>query len=89
MHKNQVREPGDALAYITDCTLATICDLAGKKSRPKAEFTRQKMIAQTAIDWIQQMKIDFSNTRIVEVIEAGGVDAWAQTFYPKTNSQST
>lgn len=84
MQKHEVREPGHALAYITDCTLATVYDLARKKSRSKSEFSRQKSIAQTAIDWMQQMHIDFSNTRAEDVVVAGGVDAWAEKYLPKS-----
>ena len=83
MNKHQVRDPGKALAYITDCTLATVSDLAGKKSRPKHEFERQKSIAQTVINWMVQMKVDFSTTRASEVVAVGSVDAWAATYFPK------
>jgi hypothetical protein len=80
MHKNQVRDAGQALAYITDCTLATVCDLASKKSASKRELSRQISIAQTAIDWMTTMKVDFSATRAVDACAAGGVAQWAQKF---------
>lgn len=85
MRKCDVRTPEQALAYVTDCTLATVCDLAGKKSRSKSEFERQKSIAQTAIDWMVDMKVDFSSTRARQVVEIHGrsVDAWAATYFPK------
>lgn len=83
MHKNDVRNPGQALAYITDCNLATVCDMAGKKSRPKAEFERQKRIAQQGVDWMHSMGVDCSSTRANDVLKAGSVDAWAATFMPK------
>jgi hypothetical protein len=82
MHKYQVRTPADALAYITDCTLATVCDLAGKKSRPKHEFERQIAIAQTAITWMQEMGIDVSTTRAEDVVAAGSVQKWAEKYMP-------
>lgn len=85
MNKNDVRDPGQALAYITDCNLATVCDMATKKSRPKAEFERQKAIAQKAVDWMKAMGVDYSATRAVDVVSAGSVDAWAQTFFPQHN----
>ena len=84
MHKHNVGEPSQALAYITDCTLATVCSLAGKKSRSKSEFARQKLIAQTAIDWMEQMDVDFSDTRAADVVIAGSVDAWAEKYLPKS-----
>lgn len=83
MQKHEVRDAGQALAYITDCTLATVCDLAAKKSRPKSEFERQKLIAQTAINWMRDMHIDFSTTRAEDVMKIGSVDAWAEKFFPK------
>lgn len=82
MHKHDVRTPGQALAYLTDCNLATVCDMAGRKSRPKAEFERQKRIAQQGVDWMRAMNIECDN-RATEVIKAGSVDAWAVTFMPK------
>lgn len=80
MQKHQVRDAGQALAYITDCTLATVCDMAGKKSRPKHEFERQMSIAQTAIDWMQAFGVDFSSTRAADIVKAGSVQKWAENF---------
>ena len=82
MQKYQVRTPADALAYITDCTLATVCDMAGKKSRAKHEFERQMAIAQTAITWMQEMGVDVSTTRAESVIAAGSVQKWAEKYMP-------
>ena len=86
MHKHEVRTPADALAYLTDCTLATVCDMAMKKSRPKAEYVRQKLIAQTGVNWMICMKVDCRGNRAEDVIEAGDVDAWAAQFEPRTPS---
>lgn len=85
MRKCDVRTPEQALAYVTDCTLATVCDLAGKKSRSKSEFERQKAIAQTSLGWMVDMKVDFRGTRAQQVVEqhAGSVDAWAAKFLPE------
>ena len=83
MNRWDVRTPADALAYITDCTLATVCDMAVKKSRAKHEYARQKAIAQRAIDWMAQMDVDMQNTRARDVILIGSVDRWAATFEPK------
>ena len=68
------------MAYITDCTLATVCDMARNKKRPKYEFERQIRIAQTAIDWMLQMGVDVSTTRAQDVIEAGSVEKWAEKY---------
>ena len=82
MHKYQVSDTGKALAYITDCTLATVCDMAMKKRRPKYEFERQMSIAQTAINWMVQMGVDVSTTRAEDVIAAGSVEQWAAKYMP-------
>jgi hypothetical protein len=66
--RDRVRDPGDALAYLTDCTLATVDDLCMKKSASKYERNRQISIAQTAIDWMRQMGIEPSG-RAVDVIQ--------------------
>ena len=82
MEKWKVTNEGLALAYITDCNLATICDMACKKYRPKYEFERQISIAQSAIDWMDSFKIDYSNTRAIDVARFGSVKNWAQQFVP-------
>jgi len=86
MRKYEVRTPADALAYLTDCTLATVAEMAMKKSRPKGEYVRQKLIAQTGVNWMVCMKVDCSGTRAEAVIEAGDVEAWAAQFEPHTPS---
>lgn len=84
MHKDQVRTPEQALAYLVDCTLATISDLASKKSRPKGEFERQIRIAQQGIDWMKEMNIDPSTTRAEEITNQGiTVTQWAKQFMPE------
>ena len=83
MHKYNVRTPADALAYITDCTLATVATMAMKTRRPKHEFERQISIAQTAVTWMQQMGVDMSSTRAEEVIKAGSVQKWAEQYLPE------
>lgn len=86
MNKHEVRDPGRALAYITDCNLATVADMAMKKSRSKSEFERQILIAQTAVDWMVNMKIDFSGTRVVNVVSVGSVEAWAAQYTAMTEA---
>ena len=80
MNKDNVRNPEQALAYITDCTLATVAHMAMRKSRPKHEYARQKAIAQRAITWMDNMRIDYKGTRAADVLDAGSVDAWAKQF---------
>lgn len=79
--KSAVRTPEEALAYITDCTLATVSGMAGRKNRPSGEYRRQLSIAQTAIDWMREMKVDMSGTRAADVEAAGGqVHEWAKKY---------
>ena len=82
MFKERVRTPGDALVYLTDCTLATVADLASKKSRGASEFNRQKRIAQDAVDWIKRFGIDPAGTRADDVLNkfAGSVADWAWQY---------
>lgn len=82
MRKELVRTPGEALAYLIDCTLATVSDLASKKSRGKYEFERQIAIAQQGIDWATSMGVDLSTTRGADVLKAGSVKLWAARFQP-------
>lgn len=84
MNRCDVRTPEQALAYITDCNLATVCDMAMKKSRSRNEFARQISIAQAAIDWMVDMKVDFRGTRAQDVVAhcSGSVEAWATKFIP-------
>lgn len=81
MFERDVRSPEQALAYITDCTLATVSSMAMLKSRKKGEFARQISIAQTSIDWMVMMNVDMSNTRAEDVMKAGGrVEDWVQPY---------
>ena len=77
MFRCNVRTPADALVYLTDCTLATVSEMASKKSRPKGEFKRQMEIAQISINWMLDMGIDVGNTRARDVMLAGSVEKWA------------
>lgn len=82
MHAHDVNTPEKALVYLIDCTLATVCDMASKKSRSSSEYVRQKAIAQRGLTWMQTMHIDFKNTRSEDVVQAGGVEKWAKQFEP-------
>ena len=84
MFERDVRTPELALAYITDCTLATVASMAMKKSRGKGEFERQISIAQKSINWMVVMDVDMANTRAADVMKAGGsVDAWVEPYIEK------
>lgn len=81
--KHLVRTPEMALAYITDCNLATVCSMEMMKRRPKHEFERQMSIAQSSVTWMQEFGIDFTGTRAQDVVEAGSVEAWVERFLEK------
>ncbi|WP_409286912.1 hypothetical protein [Pseudomonas guariconensis] len=79
MSKHDVQDVGGALAYLTDCTLATVDQLAMKKSASKSELQRQIGIAQSGIDWMKRFGVDYAKTRARQVDEFGGsVAVWAE-----------
>lgn len=88
MNFHDVKDPGSALAYITDCNLATVEAMAMKRTRAMIEFERQKAIAQKAIDWMVDMGVDFSTTRAADVVKAGGIDAWVKPLFWKKDEES-
>ena len=77
MQKHEVLETDSALAYLTDCMLATVSSMAGKRSRGKHEYSRQIAIAQQAIDWMDAFGVDYRGTRAERVKLAGSVIQWA------------
>lgn len=84
MNMHEVRDAGQALAYLTDCTLATVTDLASRARPPKHELARQIGIAQKAIEWMDRFKVDYSATRAADVKKLGGtVEGWAEQFKQK------
>lgn len=84
MMRHQIRSAGDVVAYITDCTLATVADLRMKKSASKSETLRQISIAQTAIDHGRLHGVSFKGTRAQQVMDRYGSDvtAWAEQYKP-------
>jgi hypothetical protein len=84
MMRHQMRSAADVVAYITDCTLATVADLRMKKSSSKSETLRQISIAQTAIDNGRLYDVSFKSTRAQQVIDRYGCDvtAWAEQYKP-------
>jgi len=78
-----------SFAYITDCTLATVERMAALKKRSNGEFERHISIAQQAIDYVRELKINVESSRVYDVMEHGGnVEAWAQGFMPEYKTQS-
>lgn len=88
MNKNDIRTPADALAYYTDCTLATVCDMAMTKSRKVGEYKRQTGIAQGMCDFIRDFKIEPGHNRCNDVKDkfGGSVEAWAKDVEIRFNT---
>ena len=78
-----VKTPEQAVAHLTECTLATVVNMALANSRPK-EFQRQISIAQQAIFWMGEMDIDMGKRAERVMKEArGSVDLWAELIMYK------
>jgi hypothetical protein len=83
MNRHDVRTENDAFLYITDCLLATVSHLAMLKSRKKNDYDRHVNIAQHAINWIMEFKMDVpTSDRAHDVIyKCGGfVNRWAAEY---------
>jgi hypothetical protein len=80
-----IRNEGDALVYLTDCTLATVCHMALQKRRSKSEFSRQIAIAQRGFDWAAQFGAQMANSRLSDVAInfCGSVHEWAHSHIGK------
>lgn len=81
MTKDNLRNEIDALAYLTECTLATVSDLASKSKPPKGELRRQISMAQTGINWVKvfvKPGMKCGNARVQQIIDNGlSVEDWA------------
>ena len=71
---------GDLIAYLVDCTLATVATMAMQKRRPKGEYERQKRIAQVGIDQMVAMGISTEYTRADEIAGIMSVEEWAKRY---------
>lgn len=79
MRRCDVRCPLDAVAYMTDCTLATVERMSHSKRRPKREWQRQIDLAQHGILWMEEYGATVSeHDRAYEVRNAGSVRQWAE-----------
>lgn len=74
--------PGEALAYIADCQLATVDEMAIRKRKPVYEYARQKRIAETCIAAALRFSNvgDIAKTRILAVNASGSVEAYAKAI---------
>ena len=83
MMKNRVKNETEAFLYITECLLATVSDMAMKKSRKKHEYQRHIEIAQTAINWVRTFDMNpEKGSRVYDVLmfPVGGVQEWAKQY---------
>lgn len=82
MRKDEVRGPADALAYLMDCQLATVCNVVGKRSSPQCDIKRHISIAQQGVNWMREHNVNFAGTRAEDVVRlfGGSVEAWAAKF---------
>ena len=80
MRRQDVRTAEQALAYIVDCTMATVSSMAlSKTQRKRGEYKRQKAIAQTGVSFMLAMGVDTAGTRAAE-LSGRTVDQWAAQF---------
>ena len=86
MRSEQVQTPEQALVYITDCTLATVDKLAMKTNPPRGELKRQISIAETSIAWIKKFNLDYTNTRIEDVLKFETVSHYAEDIHHSCHS---
>jgi len=86
---NQPQTKEAALAYLADCTLATVEEMACRRRRPKYEFERHIAIAQKTVDFIDSFNIDGSETRAHEVIKTFGssVQKWSENVIEKIHGK--
>jgi len=84
---DNIKNTEEALLRITDCNLATVCDMASTSQRKrKGEYSRQISIAQEAIVSIEEFSIKVpEGSRIESVINKYNSDvrAWADYWTEK------
>jgi len=92
MTQNTLRDDQDALAYMTECTLATVSHMAGLSRPQKSELSRQISIAQTSIDWVKSFVkpgMSIGNGRVQEVIDSQiSVEEWAERRRAEAKARS-
>lgn len=78
-----VRSPEGALVFLADCQLATVTELAVKKSRGKYDFDRQVSIAKLYCKWLSEFGISAKGTRVETAMSMGGVDEFVKRYDAK------
>lgn len=81
--EHTVHDQNDALLYMANCQLATVAEMALKKTRAKHEYGRQTDIAQLLVNWIQEFHIEVdSGNRVADVLAlpSKSVKEWASKY---------
>lgn len=83
--RRPVRTEKEAIAYLTDCTLATVSHMAQLKGRSKYEYERQISIAQKGVDWVNAFGLEDERqmpNRIewINTAHGGSVQKWADQY---------
>jgi len=81
-----VHNDHEAIAFLVECTMATISGLLLKSKPPRGELERQISIAETGMAWIGK---DYEGGcgRVEKARRLGGVRQWAQEFKPEYFAQ--
>jgi hypothetical protein len=58
LYKSDVGNAGQALAYLVECTLATVDRLVMLKNPSKGELERQIGIAQAGLSWMKDYNVE-------------------------------
>ncbi|MHD0644206.1 hypothetical protein ACYPKM_01050 [Pseudomonas aeruginosa] len=78
---NYIRDVGQAVAYVTDCYLASVASLAMKAKPSKSDLQRLLIIAQCGVDHVRKRGIEWGSPRLKKLIAAGGnVYEWAAQY---------
>lgn len=87
LHEHNLQNTDECLLWLLDCTLATVEDLAMKKSAPKHEYSRQIGMAQTALNLLLREGKDVSMIRADQICKNfnRSVKDWAADIHSRFN----
>lgn len=86
MRYDDIRSLNDAFTYFLDCQLATVEELAIKKSKSKHDYKRHIEIAQKMINNAKEYGVNVKHTRAENIINDGlTVEQWATAVDNKFN----
>jgi len=79
---SMVKNEGQALAYATECALATVEDFAISKSKRRArgDYARHIKIAQNLFGWLKEFNLIADGSRASEILSVfdSSVKAWSE-----------